>query len=228
MLKWRRAHLRTLWRKQDRPTDPFSKDYQPDTEDLSGPQSRIPVIDPDVIGPDDFRGPTVSAAGAPKKPFDLWKSRRDLIDSWLRSFQQSRSDDVDAEIKLVLGDPLPNLAGLSRDLHQSKDRDKAKASRDSIAALYLSPDGFDRLVALRSKQLGAVADPRLKKLTDDEWVELDSILVQSKKLALYPTWLTDEMGVVNFGPEQFWVCISEPKEGDWPAVSPGLTAYQTF
>jgi hypothetical protein len=63
-LTWRRGYLRRLWEHQDWPDDM--------------PGGAYPMIDPDVIGPDDFRTPDVN-----NKAFALWGHRRDWIDTEL-------------------------------------------------------------------------------------------------------------------------------------------------
>src|SRR5206468_1787736 len=60
MQSWRLRHLRTLWHAQDWPADPYS-------------EGKLPVIDPDIVTPDDFRRPVAKASlTAPDQPFDLW------------------------------------------------------------------------------------------------------------------------------------------------------------
>jgi hypothetical protein len=63
-LTWRRSYLRRLWEHQDWPDDM--------------PGGAYPMIDPDVIGPDDFRTPDAN-----NKAFALWRRRRDWIDTEL-------------------------------------------------------------------------------------------------------------------------------------------------
>ncbi|MGZ8915536.1 MAG: hypothetical protein ACXW1Z_20815 [Methylobacter sp.] len=71
LLLWRLKKLRANWRSQDFPVDVYSPDYTPASDQL-------PVVDPDVIGPDDFRRPD------PAQPFfALWKTRRVWIDQRL-------------------------------------------------------------------------------------------------------------------------------------------------
>ncbi|MGQ9870604.1 hypothetical protein [Leptodesmis sp.] len=67
-LRWRLEYLRDLWKQQDWP----AASYQQNSDDTDPEVDRLPVIDPDVIGPDDFREPLVKEAPTdPDRPFDL-------------------------------------------------------------------------------------------------------------------------------------------------------------
>ena len=49
-----------------------------------------PIIDPDVIGPDDFRAPfPKSQPSDPDKLFDVWVRRRNWVDAMLAKLQQA-------------------------------------------------------------------------------------------------------------------------------------------
>mgnify|MGYP000406886663 CR=1 FL=1 len=92
---WRTQYLERIWKEQDHPLDA----YRPKAE------NRFPVIDPDVIGPDDFRK---AEAGDPV--FDLWIKRHDWVSnrlnelrgletSWNGSDGQPLTDNMGQEIK---------------------------------------------------------------------------------------------------------------------------------
>lgn len=66
--KWRRAHLRTLWQTQDWTDDEYSR-------------GELPVIDPDIVGIDDFRHPV-----AGQLVFDTWEKRRHWVDAIIAEF----------------------------------------------------------------------------------------------------------------------------------------------
>src|SRR5262249_37793034 len=111
---WRLEHLRTLWKAQDWPSDPFAADYLP-------VESRLPIIDPDIIGPDDFRFPTAKVTpSAPDKAFDIWLTRRQWVDARLSKLKADREanglNGLEAILKQVLGNPLPDLALLYNNL----------------------------------------------------------------------------------------------------------------
>lgn len=59
---WKQAYLEQLWLEQSYP------EYQYNSLGL-------PIIEPDIIGPDDLRNPNVGNAA-----FDIWKLRRDFLD----------------------------------------------------------------------------------------------------------------------------------------------------
>src|SRR2546423_8392711 len=72
----------------------------------------LPLIDPDVIGPLDFRQPVAGQA-----PYDLWQQRRSWVDSSLATLKRdSEVHDLTFILKEVLGDPLPDLATLQQHL----------------------------------------------------------------------------------------------------------------
>ena len=48
------------------------------------------MIDPDVIGPDDFRVPVHRRQPQPNQPFDLWVTRRQWADTQLQALQTAQ------------------------------------------------------------------------------------------------------------------------------------------
>ncbi len=63
MVAWKLQYLRTLWITQDYKENPYKA-------------HTIPIIEPDIIGPDDFRKPTIE-----NDQFLVWKNRRDWVDA---------------------------------------------------------------------------------------------------------------------------------------------------
>ncbi|MCI0627640.1 MAG: hypothetical protein L0387_39320 [Acidobacteria bacterium] len=205
-LTWRLRQLRTVWKEQDQRTNAFVD--LPSPPDPENPQ--LPLIDPDVIGPDDFRYPYADA----NKPFDLWIARRKWVDAQLANLRITReSSGLTSILKKVLGDPLPNLDLIDENLTQSNDPALIKQAKEKITELHLTVESFTRLMVIRGK------DERKEKIEDVEWEDLYSILVQAQKLARHPTWISEETGI-RFGPEHFWIAIKPPKEGVWPPVPP--------
>lgn len=93
--KWRLEHLRTLWKEQDWPNDPYYENFQPIAD-------RLPIIGPDIIGPDDFRNPVPKAnSGDPDKAFDIWLKRRTWVDARIQA--------LSARTKVVRGQQVPDL-----------------------------------------------------------------------------------------------------------------------
>jgi hypothetical protein len=242
LLSWRLKHLRTIWHAQDWPIDAYSVTPPTDLQLLAQP----PIIDPDLIGPDDFRNPFPKAKAIdPDAPFDLWLRRRQWIDARLAAFA--------AMTKTVNGQQVPDLSAMLAAMHQpvsyppvsvvpwgltaqperfdtlmdqlSQGQDKdVEAAKNMIRTdLHLSPESFTRLVAMRTKDQLA-ADPKNPRLDDDEGREVASILIQAQKVIFFPTWRTEEHPAQGphmlLGPQDFWFSLREPAEGDWPPAPP--------
>jgi hypothetical protein len=212
VLSWRLKHLRTLWFQQDHPSDGYSEDASP----------RLPIIDPDLIGPDDFRNPTPKTNPAdPDRAFDIWLKRRQFVDSKLSGLKGDREAKGIAEIlKQVFGDPLPDLDGLLLTLTKSgTTADEITVSKDSIAALNLSLESFARLMTIRAKDQLAPVDIRNEQVSEQEWREVYSILAHALKTREFDAWrVAEQTALVKMGLEEFWFSVTEPKEGDWPPV----------
>jgi hypothetical protein len=63
VLKWKLIRLREMWASEDHPLDDFTL-------------RKLPIIDPDLIGPDDFRYPETG-----NDAYDLWTERRGWLDN---------------------------------------------------------------------------------------------------------------------------------------------------
>lgn len=213
LAQWRRARLRELWRDQDWPA--------------GMPADGRPVIDPDVIGPDDFRSPDTADAA-----FRVWRKRRNWIDQELAAlaglgFDQmldrmyvSHSYPVTTTSSITARWPAPktDLAALYQSLGSSAlDAATAAQLRDRLFGDYgLTVDELNRLMELKQKDAASV-DPRNPRLDDAEWTEAIAILVQALKQLFYARWLTEESDKnIEFGADEFWIALREPAEGDWP------------
>lgn len=233
---WRVEYLRTLWKEQDHPTDPYSEDFSP-AEDC------LPIIDPDIIGPDDFRYPDLS-----RTTFGIiWKARRDWVDSQIQTLAGKKKTRIIDSQSLIVPDMEQMLELMYKpvtyrmytvtpwasatpvtdfdQLHQKLTggtADEVKNAKERIKQdLCLTPDAFGRLMAIRSKDQMWWSDYRNEEVKDDEWRELYSILVQAQKARLFPGWITEEkMARIHFDPNEFWFSLREPKEGDWPPITP--------
>lgn len=87
--------------------------------------------------------------------------------------------------------------------------------------LCLTEESFARLLAIQAKDQLAHADPKSEPVTDEEWAELHSILVQAQKIRLFPIWRTEEQQLgVRMDPQTFWLSLREPIEGRWPPALP--------
>ncbi|HMB26506.1 MAG TPA: hypothetical protein VKS99_00315, partial [Blastocatellia bacterium] len=199
--------MRTVWAQEDYPADPYAS-------------GNLPLIDPDLIGPDDFRSPVPKAsANAPDTTaFDLWLTRRGAIDTNLNKLQRDRETNADGLnfiLKEVFGDPLPNFDLLLQELTQG-DKDTVTAATEAIRNLNLTVDSFIRLMDIRSKNAqsqGGPGDP----VSPDEWEEVYAILTQVQKSRLFIKWRGEEQQLnIILGMRDFWVSLREPAEGAWP------------
>lgn len=211
---WRLDYLRENWRKQDWPTDPYTEDFEPAND-------RLPIIDPDFIGPDDIRLPLAS-----KTAFDVWLGRREWVDDHLKalagittvargahtadwtqlftemskpvSYKVRRAIDV---IENVLVHPWQNADPSQfedlRDALSNEKNEKDSATRKQALQtiknnLHLTGESFTRLMALFQKDALAASDQRNERLNPREWQEVYGILLQAHKTAVYPTWIKEE------------------------------------
>ena len=209
LLSWRLKHLRKIWLDQDHPSDAYST-------------GKIPLIDPDLIGPDDFRHPLTKAnSSAPDKAFDMWLKRRGWVDTRLAHCKTEReSHGLEVLLKQVLGDPLPDLDRLHRNLTQGTDLEDTK---QTIHNLHLTAESFNWLFAMRAKDQLSLLDARNEPVSSDEWRQVYAILVQAEKVKKFADWCTEEhtSPAVVLGPKEFWISEREPGEGDWPPVRLG-------
>jgi hypothetical protein len=240
IVTWRWDYLRSVWRQQDHPIDRYSEGFVPAND-------RLPVIDPDVIGPDDFRSPVAkSNPSDPDQVFDLWLRRRQWVDDRLQALskitktvKQQAVPDLDAILAAMRtpvlygkmdiapwfpGTQLADFDLLSENLAAGVDVDATKARIE--ADLKLSLESLTRLMAIRRKQRLADIDPNNEKVSDEEWGELFSILTQAQKERLFPNWIGEEQAWGHvfgptefFGQREFWAAQREPKTGDWPPAT---------
>jgi hypothetical protein len=217
LLSWRIRHVRAVWTEEDRPDDPYTATASP----------LLPAIDPDLIGPDDFRTPFPKANAAdPDRAFDLWLVRRQFVDDSLANLRSTRATNGAAGLtvilKQVLGDPLPDLDGHFQTL-TTGTQEQVKVVEVTIEQLGFSLDSFHRLMEIRVKDNEAQIDPRIQ-VADDEWGEVNSILTQLRKVKLFGQWRAeeqknpDESQRIMLGPQEFWVSGREPTVGMWPVI----------
>ena len=192
--------------------------YQEAVERLFELSQRPPFIDPDLIGPDDFRAPFAKAqASDPDKPFDLWLKRRLLVDQRLADLRLAReASGLEQILQSVLGDPLPNLDALLTKLTAGTQLENEQA-QGQLNSLNLTLESLARLIAIRDKDRLASNDPKKEPVQPEEWEEVYAILTQAEKIKLFPEWRAEEQATdVLLGPELFWFSLREPVEGAWP------------
>ena len=222
---WRLAHLRTLWRAQDRPPDQFDTEPTPTFQELE----LRPVVDPDLIGPDDLRRPVPGSA-----PFDLWLNRRAWVDERI------------AAIRALLGDPAnlePAFAAMYQAVNytsqqgsvaatpwaattqpgefaaldeQLRDGQNVEAISERLAKdLRLGVEEFGRLMEVRA-QLATGEPADSQDLSDAV-----DILVLAQKASFRAPWRDEEHGLnVLLEPSAFWTSLTEPQPGSWPPEFP--------
>lgn len=224
---WRLNQLSAQWHNQDWPN-----------EELEGGQ---PIIDPDIIGPDDFRTPfpaSKTRPPEPDRPFDIWLRRREWIDKRLRKLN-GRNDlnkmleDMYTE-NITYGKttftawsnstPLAKFVDLLEKVKTRRDSE-VEAARTSIETdLNLNVEAFKYLMSLQNKFNRAASDSRNEQLTDQEWREFYSILVQAQKRKIFPVWRdeekiwkdTDSSKGITISLKHFWISEREPSTDIWP------------
>lgn len=232
-VSWRLNYLRTLWQSEDWPIDAyddrisFPGDIYPQV--IGGP---LPVIDPDVIGPDDMRRPKPGSA-----PFDLWVKRRHWVDMQLDVLAPMTLEDKFNYMytKIVYDGPKiqpwkdtspDEFDGIYYQLTHGTNEEVAKAQARIWNDLCLTVDSFTRLMEITNKDLLWHDDQSNEPVSDSEWREVDSILVRAQKERLFSFWRFEERPSGHqqfdplFGPEHFWISVREPEQGDWPPVIP--------
>lgn len=235
-LCWRLSHLRSLWTAHDGIADPYTQDPVAHYTEAD----LLPVIDPDLICPDDFRTPFAKANETDHDgPFDLWIERRKWTDDRRYDLQQlqqrlrkERRPDAEAlteilknpypVVELPLAWPasprritgvLPVLATLGEKLARGQDPEDTK--QQIWSGFRLTVESFTRLREIQAKA-------EEQKLLDEDWEEVFSILTQAEKRRWFPTWRAEErrvegrLGHELFGPRYFWTSLLEPLEGLWP------------
>ncbi len=227
ILSWRLQHLRNVWTKQDWPNDQLAENR--------------PIVDPDIIGPDDFRTSRLKSNLITEQAFDVWFRRREWVNERMKELarQELRHTEGIPDLGKILmhmyeqpvsygaisfpqvwakTTPITDFELLSINLSRGEDVEATK--NRIINDLYLSVEGFTRLMAIYSKDKLAKADSRNEKVGTNEWQELYSILTQAQKEKFYGVWKDEEKTLkIVLDPEQFWISLSEPKDGDWPSIS---------
>jgi hypothetical protein len=208
LVDWRRARLRELWSDQDWP------------DDL--PSAGRPIVDPDVIGPDDFRKPEAN-----NHPFRLWRKRRRWVDDRLAELAASTVaemfDWMYSDHEYVLSAPTsvvvkwPTPKRQLQDIYERLLQGALDAQTQTKFDKYgLDVDALNRLMDLKRKEAEA-ADPRNQGPDETELSEARSIVVQALKRLLFADWRKEEEDQsVAFGPQDFWISLRDPVEGEWP------------
>ncbi|HBP87444.1 MAG TPA: hypothetical protein PKK23_10690 [Nitrospirales bacterium] len=228
--QWRLESLAYQWEQEDFPTD-----LPPDNR---------PLIDPDLIGPDDFRNPAVKAnPQLTDRAFDIWDRRQRWVDTQVNTLL----DPLAPPRRLVRGQrepdylsymfgvmyqrvaymrtrrtpwsntPLAQFDSLTIEL-LSGDAAVVKRARDILTNdLGLNEEAFQRVQELREKDRQWVQHGGNQPLSDEERRDLVYILTQSIKARFFDRWRQEERNI-EFGPTEFWISGREPADGDWPPI----------
>jgi hypothetical protein len=195
LLSWRLRHLRKLWEQEDRPADPYSLHL-------------LPIIDPDLVGPNDFR-PTQPAI--PNPVLTRWQARRAKVDAILAATKATREKNADKADKGVgavlaasIGKTFAELKAIKADSEQTNDAGKRSAAIDTInTTLHLATEAFNELITLLATA---------SSLEATQWEEVYGILTQAQKTARFPDWIAEERAdAILLGPKDFWIAMNEPK-----------------
>lgn len=190
ILAWRLAHLRSVWAKQDRPTE-------------VGAVLVPPRIDPDLVGLDDLRDPSSGSAAA------LWKARRDQVDGVIKELRDTRlaaSSAADA-----LSAVLQHSNGIQKTLDELKQfhaqREAGTDIRPSLAAIPLTIAQLEVLIRLGRLVSTSPAVPVL----ESEWSEVDAISAKVWKMRQAADWWAKEAEAgLTLGPDFFVIPESAP------------------
>jgi receptor-binding and translocation channel-forming TcA subunit of Tc toxin/ABC toxin-like protein len=185
-----------------------------------------PLVDPDLIGPDDFRSPVPGQA-----VFDLWTKRREWVDA---RWQALRGANAAAQIA-AMSQPVQYAVDAAAvavtawaaapqraDLDALQDRlargEDIEAAQQTIGAdLNLTVESFTRLMELWSKARRHDQNIAIDAVTDVEWDEVASILAAALKLAARRLWIREERRLqIELGAARFWISVREPLDGAWP------------
>lgn len=235
--EWRLNHLRALWKQEDWPDESLAENQ--------------PVIDPDLIGPDDMRwpfpdNPAWVEEGEPNRVYLLWRKRRQWVDARRERLEQfkirvdfesipdmeamlgSMKDAVvyDAETKTPWPWPpageLKLLNNLYSELTAGSQEQVTRAIELVRQYLALAPDAFCRMMELKQTHDAWLAGASAERLAAEEWREFVSILVQAQKERFYAFWQAEEEEQqITLSTEDFWESALEPAAGAWPPPSLG-------
>lgn len=178
LLIWQKEHLRTAWQQQD--------DAARSTMDTP-----LPVIDPDLLIPEDLRTPSSGNAA-----YDLWKIRGESLRVYQVDLDKARKAQPtpQAGFDQIVGEAVAPIADL---LALAERRQRGDAIDIPLRAKLLGVRPFLHLLRIREL---AVAGTVL----DAEWEDVYAILTQVKKLSQFATWRDEEKqkGLI-LGPDFF-------------------------
>jgi peptidoglycan hydrolase-like protein with peptidoglycan-binding domain len=218
---------------------PITPAYTTAVKSLYVQSQRLPVIDPDVIGPDDFRVPLANAQSN-VQPFDIWLNRRTWVDSFLKSMNMlansanmfslmgaqlayttiTSSPITTTTIPWSTATPPSVFESLWENLAEGVD--VLAITLQLSADLGLTIDAFNRMMDIVHQEKAAAVDPAANPaVTPDAWTELSSILAQAAKTRFFDAWRDEEQSLpVEIAGQVF--------PFDPPPASPPMFGSQAF
>lgn len=212
---WKELYLRELWMARDYGDDAFKT-------------GETLIIDPDIIGVDDFRNPDATASNA----FKIWENRREFIDDDIYGVLNAAAS-FSAMIDIIQDDtftyvPISGGSVEKSDIWSNGSIDLLKGlqeliqSGDTSAVTDLwddynlkSPELF-KLLELYTKYAETVDPP---PITSPEEADFINILTTAVKRAFKAEWLTEEDNLdIALSNKEFWITQVMPKVGPWPIV----------
>ena len=209
-LCWRLQYLRDLWQQQDWQSNPYI-------------QHKLPIIDPDLIGPEDFRDFT-----SRNQIVDLWWQRRSQLDKQFQGIQSAIHEyGLTVTIEKVLIKSIDRIGQLLKSL---KAGNASRIAHRELKKIGLSQEALVRLIDLYQKQING------NLLDLNEQYEICSILLQKIKQNWRTDWYHEEQKLVQqseddeenndnvqqvktlLSPRFFWTSKSQPQEGSWPPI----------
>lgn len=197
---WRLEHLKKQWKEMDFPESPLSQN--------------TPIIDPDVIGPDDFRHPDELNTA-----FELWKTRREWVDEQIARIHGKVISDSNkpnglatAIAEVTVPTTLDNLIA-----QQALLANDAKIIENTTFTQWLSERQLS-VEALNELARFATDVKAGKEYNEEEWqtysTSATNIIVNSVKRVAYNSWVLEEANI-GLNMTTFWPSLTEPQEGAW-------------
>ncbi len=214
LLAWRLEWLRNLWRTEDHPS--------PDPA-LALASTPPPVVDPDIVEDAD-----ISSAAASQPIRDLRVRRVAQLGAEAADIRRIRhlapAHAADARAVAVFDQTvratLPDAHLEETGTGWTQQEAAGQSIDGSLAAAGLTHAAFARLAALRGV---AASGP----LTDDEWNEVDAILLRVRKLRLFDRWRAEESTVdIQLDPGKFVARPDFVAVPQWRALQQERTAWQ--
>jgi hypothetical protein len=199
LLIWQKEHLRAGWQQQDEAR-------------RSAVATPLPVIDPDLLLPEDLRDPLPGNTA-----YDMWQARQHQVATQLAAIQATREAQPTqiAGFDRIVSDTLGAVAAL---LALAEEHRQGNPIVPQLRAQQLTLQPFLHL--MRMRQLAVAGS-----MVDSEWMDVYAILVQIQKHRLYATWRDEERQVgLTLSPDYF--TFLEPGAAQAPVVLPPWRATQ--